>query len=277
MGLDNDDGSVRGDGSNREERAAEREIKRLQNETELEKVKQRQKELDKAQSQREFELKVKKFELDVEKLELDAEQKKRDHEAAERQRKKVVDRTADDDEEEEDRTSIGSNSEELKALHHFAKFLSSTMPPFPKDAEVPIWFESIEAILETYQVPAGIRGQLVLLYLGRRVRYLVTRLDRANSGDFAHLKDAVLKELKLSVGDDHRMFQEASKRQTMARIRTSRKPPRTWSNCFVWRRRCSVAAPQTLAPTRYRVFPTVFGITRVNVRAWVRYHGGPRE
>src|SRR5690606_962227 len=52
-----------------------------------------------------------------------------------------------------------------KRLHEYVKLIGGTLPTFPADSEVPIWFDSIERIFDTYAVPDNIRGQLVLPYL----------------------------------------------------------------------------------------------------------------
>src|SRR5690606_1753178 len=109
-------------------------------------------------------------------------------------------------------SSATAEESNTKRLHEYVRLIEGTLPTFPADSEVPIWFDSIERIFDTYAVPDNIRGQLVLPHLGQRIRYLVSRLTDEQTKDFKLLKQTVLEELRLSCGDYQRMFKNATKR-----------------------------------------------------------------
>ncbi|KAL3205614.1 hypothetical protein MRX96_040725 [Rhipicephalus microplus] len=68
----------------------------------------------------------------------------------------------------------------------------------PSNADVPLWFEEVEKLFATYQVPHERRVHLVMPALTERVRYLLRNLNPEESADYESVKAAVLTELKLS-------------------------------------------------------------------------------
>ncbi|KAL3209005.1 hypothetical protein MRX96_038385 [Rhipicephalus microplus] len=83
----------------------------------------------------------------------------------------------------------------------------------PIDADVPLWFEEVEKLFATYQVPHESRVHLVMPALTERVRYLLRNLNPEESADYESVKAAVLTELKLSPAEYLQRFERAVKRK----------------------------------------------------------------
>ncbi|KAL3243742.1 hypothetical protein MRX96_019693 [Rhipicephalus microplus] len=83
----------------------------------------------------------------------------------------------------------------------------------PSDADVSLWFEEVEKLFATYQVPHESRVHLVMPALTERVRYLLRNLNPEESADYELVKAAVLTELKLSPAEYLQRFERAVKRK----------------------------------------------------------------
>ncbi|XP_077486737.1 uncharacterized protein LOC144098050 [Amblyomma americanum] len=81
------------------------------------------------------------------------------------------------------------------------------------DADVPLWFEEVEKLFTTFNVPDSSRVHLILPALTERVRYLLRNLDRAECTDYEAVKTAVLEELKLTPTEYLERFEKAAKRK----------------------------------------------------------------
>ncbi|XP_070390817.1 uncharacterized protein [Dermacentor albipictus] len=83
----------------------------------------------------------------------------------------------------------------------------------PCDADVPIWFEEVEKLFSSFQVPEHSRVHLIMPALTERVRYLLRSLNDEECTDYETVKKAVLDELKLTPAEYLGRFEKASKRK----------------------------------------------------------------
>ncbi|KAL1444993.1 hypothetical protein MTO96_045268 [Rhipicephalus appendiculatus] len=83
----------------------------------------------------------------------------------------------------------------------------------PCDADVPLWFDEVERVFSTYNVPLESRVHLVMPALTERVRYLLRGLSEDECGDYDAVKAAVLNELKLTPSEYLDRFETAAKRK----------------------------------------------------------------
>ncbi|XP_070394117.1 uncharacterized protein [Dermacentor albipictus] len=83
----------------------------------------------------------------------------------------------------------------------------------PCDADVPIWFDEVEKLFTSFQVPAHSRVHLIMPALAERVRYLLRGLNDEECTDYETVKKAVLDELKLTPAKYLERFEKASKRK----------------------------------------------------------------
>ncbi|XP_075526614.1 uncharacterized protein LOC142558356 [Dermacentor variabilis] len=82
----------------------------------------------------------------------------------------------------------------------------------PCDADVPIWFDEVEKLFASFQVPAHSHVHLIMPALTERVRYLLRSLNDEECTDYETVKKAVLDELKLTPAEYLGRFEKASKR-----------------------------------------------------------------
>ncbi|KAH6945377.1 hypothetical protein HPB50_008132 [Hyalomma asiaticum] len=107
--------------------------------------------------------------------------------------------------------SLGGRSEEHRRLK-FASLLKGVVAPMPnQEALVPMWFEDIEATLESYDVPAEWWAGLVLPQLSERARGLLCRLKAEERKVYAKLKSSILDGLRLTAAECKRLFMGSRK------------------------------------------------------------------
>ncbi|XP_077501465.1 uncharacterized protein LOC144112529 [Amblyomma americanum] len=83
----------------------------------------------------------------------------------------------------------------------------------PADSDVPMWFDEVERMFATYNVPDSSRVHLIIPTLTERVRYLLRGLGDEACRDYEAVKAAVLSELQLSPPEYLERFEGASKRK----------------------------------------------------------------
>ncbi|KAM7303150.1 hypothetical protein ISCGN_018658 [Ixodes scapularis] len=99
-----------------------------------------------------------------------------------------------------------------EALKHYSKMLHGAIPKFPQEAEVPVWFETVECLFERYAVPHEIQAHLVYPLIANRLAYLCAGM-KDGEFTFAHLRSVVLAELRLSADEYRKRFSTAFKKR----------------------------------------------------------------
>lgn len=99
-----------------------------------------------------------------------------------------------------------------EALKHYSKMLHGAIPKFPQEAEVPVWFETVECLFERYAVPREIQAHLVYPLIATRLAYLCAGM-KDGEFTFAHLRSVVLAELRLSADEYRKRFSTAFKKR----------------------------------------------------------------
>ncbi|XP_023235876.1 uncharacterized protein LOC111635211 [Centruroides sculpturatus] len=100
----------------------------------------------------------------------------------------------------------------------YARRVKAALPKMPEEEEaVPSWFRMVEVILETYEVPAELQGQIVLSVLSEKCKAALTRLSVDKVKHYPSLKEFILEELRLSPAEYLKGFR-----------RTGRYPGETW-------------------------------------------------
>ncbi|KAG0416361.1 hypothetical protein HPB47_006478 [Ixodes persulcatus] len=102
--------------------------------------------------------------------------------------------------------------EEVLSLHRLMKGVLTQMPS--SELLVPSWFDGVENVFATCEVPERLRGSLVRLYFTERMRALVNRLPVGEASDYSAVKERVLLELKLSPAEYRRLFLKATRMET---------------------------------------------------------------
>ncbi|CAN8008682.1 unnamed protein product [Ixodes pacificus] len=75
---------------------------------------------------------------------------------------------------------------------------------------VPSWFDGVENVFETFEVPERLRGYLVRPYFTESMRALVNRLNVGEKSGYGAVKERVLLELGLSRAEVWRPFIETT-------------------------------------------------------------------
>ncbi|KAH8031275.1 hypothetical protein HPB51_015210 [Rhipicephalus microplus] len=113
--------------------------------------------------------------------------------------------------ESDDSVALGGRSEEDRRLK-FASLLRGVLAPMPnQEALAPMWFEDVEATLESYEAPSEWWAGLVLPQLSERARGLLCRLTAEERKAYVKLKSSILEGLRLSAAEYKRLFEGSKK------------------------------------------------------------------
>ena len=81
----------------------------------------------------------------------------------------------------------------------FGNVLKNVMPKFPTDvADIPIFFEGIDNLFDSFEVPEALQAKLLLPYLSDRAKSLLLRLEHTKQEKYDDVKAFLLNELKLT-------------------------------------------------------------------------------
>ncbi|KAL1476238.1 hypothetical protein MTO96_036659 [Rhipicephalus appendiculatus] len=93
--------------------------------------------------------------------------------------------------ERDDRHHVG-----IDEVAQCAKMLKAYV--LPCEADVPMWFDEVEKLFSSFQIPERNRVHLIMPVLSERVRYLLCSSSEEECAEYESVKRAVLNELKLS-------------------------------------------------------------------------------
>ncbi|XP_042147450.1 uncharacterized protein LOC121836582 [Ixodes scapularis] len=95
---------------------------------------------------------------------------------------------------------------------HYAALLTNVLSRMPGDKTlVPGWFEAVEVIFRSFQVPDEIKTVLIMPYIADRVRSAIMCSGMKELPSYAQLKERILRELRLSPNEYKRLFTTAGK------------------------------------------------------------------
>ncbi|XP_040063054.1 uncharacterized protein LOC120837615 [Ixodes scapularis] len=117
--------------------------------------------------------------------------------------------------ERRSREQAGGRDQEGKngdALKHYSRMLQGAIPKFPTDAEVPVWFDTVECLFARFEVPAAVQAHLVYPLVAARHGYLCSRIE-GDQFSFEQIRQTVLKELRLSPDEYRKKFVSTSRRK----------------------------------------------------------------
>jgi hypothetical protein len=84
-------------------------------------------------------------------------------------------------------------------IKFFGSVLKNVMPRFPSDvADVPIFFEGVEKLFISFEVPDDLKAKLLLPYLSDKAKSLLLRLEQAKQEIYSEVKTFLLNEFKLT-------------------------------------------------------------------------------
>ncbi|XP_049267228.1 uncharacterized protein LOC125756462 [Rhipicephalus sanguineus] len=83
----------------------------------------------------------------------------------------------------------------------------------PCDADVPMWFDEVEKLFSSFQVPEENGVHLIMPALSERVRYMLCSLSEEECVEYEIVKRAVLNELKLTPAEYLDRFQKVTKKR----------------------------------------------------------------
>jgi hypothetical protein len=84
-------------------------------------------------------------------------------------------------------------------IKFFGSVLKNVMPRFPSDvADVPMFFDGVEKLFSSFEVPDDLKAKLLLPYLNDKAKSLLLRLEQAKQEKYSEVKAFLLNEFKLT-------------------------------------------------------------------------------
>ncbi|HNJ38603.1 MAG TPA: RNase H-like domain-containing protein [Nitrosomonas sp.] len=94
----------------------------------------------------------------------------------------------------------------------FGSVLKNVMPKFPTDvADVPIFFEGVEKLFTSFDVPAELQAKLLTPYLNDKAKSLLIRLEQMKQDNYSEVKAFLLNEFKLTPTQFKERFDRANR------------------------------------------------------------------
>jgi hypothetical protein len=84
-------------------------------------------------------------------------------------------------------------------IKFFGSVLKNVMPRFPSDvADVPMFFEGVEKLFSSFEVPDDLKAKLLLPYLNDKAKSFLLRLEQVKQEKYSEVKAFLLNEFKLT-------------------------------------------------------------------------------
>jgi len=165
-----------------------------------------------------MELKRTEVEAETRRRELENEREKREHEMRLAQMGRPVETDGDN--------IAGGNVAENRGeprpprvetladrVKRYGSALKQVVSPMPDDAtEIPQFFESLEAMFRTFEVPDDLHAKLLLPFLSTKAKSLISRLCATELEDYEGVRDFLLSEFRLTPREYKAQFDNATKR-----------------------------------------------------------------
>jgi len=98
-------------------------------------------------------------------------------------------------------------------VKRYGSVLKQVVSPMTNDAsDIPHFFESLEAMLRSFEVPDDLRGKLLLQFLSQKAKTLISRLSSEELGNYENVREYILSEFKSTPREYKARFDNATKR-----------------------------------------------------------------
>ena len=167
----------------------------------------------------ELQLELKKIEMEAENRRMEAENERRrieleimkiSHETGMTQ-----ERTDEDDLDYDMRRLYRRPRVEALAdkVKRYGSALKQVVAPMSNDAsDIPHFFESLEAMFRSFEVPDDLRGKLLLQFLSQKAKTLISRLSSEELDNYENVREYILSEFKLTPREYKARFDNVTKR-----------------------------------------------------------------
>jgi len=196
----------------------EMEHRRLEKETE-QKLFEQEREDRRFEMEREDKRFEKEREENQKERELQNEREKRDHELKMAQTNRIPTDQNNGDEQRAEGANVGGGQarprREMLAdrVKRYGSALKQVMSHMTDDAsELPQFFENIEAVFQSFEVPDDLWAKLLLPFLSSKAKTLIARLNADEMNNYEGMRDFLLSEFKLTPREYKSRFDNATKK-----------------------------------------------------------------
>ena len=97
-------------------------------------------------------------------------------------------------------------------MKRYGTAIKQVVSPMPSAAtKIPQFFESMEAMFRSFEIPADLRAKLLLPFLSLKAKLLISRLNAEELEDYEGVRDFLLSEFKLTPTEYKARFDNATK------------------------------------------------------------------
>ena len=208
------------------------ELKRMELEAEARRIEAENRRIEAENERRRMEMENRRIEIENERegrrmtmeMEMENAREKRAHELRMAQLDRPVgDETADsgdyaehEDRGERRRPRVETLAERVK---RYGSALKQVVAPMTNDpTEIPQFFESLEAMFRSFEVPDDLQAKLLLPFLSQKAKSLISRLSSDELDNYGNVKDHILSEFKLTPREYKARFDNATKQSDETHI-----------------------------------------------------------